>query len=157
MFLSHSPLLHCTTRHIDICGSVRSWAASWPTLKVTCATPAKMSLKDQMELLATASVVVSEHGATLYTCMFQVPGSALLVVAPVSKGGSKWAKEPQVMLYLTDLFTIYLDDDRIARGEASHTLQLLLSRAGQAFNLPPLQPLKPLLPWMSPLLNFFGY
>ena len=89
----------------------------------------------QFKILSTASVVVSEHGSTTYASMFQVPGSALLIVAPVSKGEFKWAKEPQVMLYLTDLYTLYLDDGRIASGKAPAVLQYVLYRAGEMLGL----------------------
>jgi len=116
----------------DICGTVRGWAAWWPEVTVTCIVPAEVTLREQIEALSKATVVVSEHGSTSYSCMFQVPGTSLLLLAPVKTGVLKWAKEPQVMLYFADLFVLYLDESRWVDKVAVPLLQSALDRAGKS-------------------------
>lgn len=116
-----------------VCSDVRAWAATFtPQPAVTCLVSADVSVREQLELIANATVTVAEHGSTNYLSLFQPPGSSLLMI--VTSGE---AKEAQVFLYNTDVQAFYLSLDAVRRrGEGPGALRLALERAGIRLGLP---------------------
>jgi hypothetical protein len=99
-------------------------------------------------VIRNATVTVAEHGSTNYLSMFQPPGSSLIMVVPYRSE----AKEPQVMLYNTDVQAFFVSDMAVnnaatvgqppfealkGRNEGAGILLLALERAAVRLNLPP--------------------
>lgn len=103
-------------------------------VKVTCITPAKMSIRKQMRAISAATVVVSEHGSTTYLSFFQSPGTSLVVIG---------AKEAMALLSNTDVQT-WFHPLHLAvlpsGGGFAGLLHLALDRAGRRLGLPSLPP-----------------
>ena len=93
---------------------------------------ADLNVREQLEVIADATVTVAEHGSTNYLSLFQPRGSSLLMIVPSGE-----AKEAQVMLYNTDVQAFYLTLDAVQlRGEGPGALRLALERAGTRLGLP---------------------
>jgi hypothetical protein len=99
------------------------------TVKVTCFTPAMMSVRKQMRVISAATVVVTEHGSTSYLSFFQNPGTSLIVIG---------TKEAMALLSNTDVQTWFHPVDLAilpGGGGFAGLLQLALDRSGRRLGL----------------------
>ena len=127
-------VLLASIKYPGICKDVRAWAERLhPTPDITCIVPGALTVKQQLQHMTAASLVVAEHGTTTYLSLFQKEGSSLLVVVP--DGNS--AKEVQTLLFNTDVQAWYFSLSRMQK-EGAGALFLALERAGKRLGLPPL-------------------
>jgi len=103
---------------------------------VDCLTPQSLSPLQQLKAVSTATLVVAENGSTGYLALFQRPGSCFLSI--LSRHETAGGKEPQVLLYLTDVQVLYASEgDLVDKNEGPGTLLLALTRAGARLNIDP--------------------
>ena len=118
-----------------LCATITSLAQRLaPPPAVACVTPARLSVREQLELAANTSLAVAEHGSTLYGALLQVPGTAVIGVVPDGA-----AKEVQVLLSSLDVNAYYLPAARLEQPDAAAALLLVLDRVGVRLNLPPVR------------------
>ena len=115
----------------DLCTSTQRLSQQlFPRPAVVCESPALQNVKEQLLSFMRASVVVVEHGSTAYSSLFQMQGSALLVIAP---SGAPELKEPQVLLSNVDVQTWYSTIDEYTASPG--LLLLALERVGGTWRL----------------------
>jgi hypothetical protein len=108
-----------------LCERVAAAAGGRP---VECLTPGDLSVRDQLEALAGATVVVCEHGSTGYAALFMSPGASLVMVVPTSAPD---AKEGMVLLFLPDVNAYYINQERFEKDvELAGALELAATTAG---------------------------
>ena len=115
----------------QLCSDVTAWAAELPAYgaSVECISPKGFSVKEQLEAVSGASVIVAEMGSTAYLTLFQRPGASIVMLKTMGD-----LKEAQVMLYM-DVQAWYIDPALLKPGESVGTLQLALERAGQRLGI----------------------
>jgi hypothetical protein len=114
----------------DLCGRVKAAAAG---RDVECATPGELGVREQLEALGRATVVVCEHGSTSYVALFMRPGASIVAVVPT---GAPDAKEGMVLLFLPDVNAYFISQERAERdAEFSGALALAASRAGERMRM----------------------
>ena len=100
---------------------------------VECATPGELGVREQLEALGRATVVVCEHGSTSYVALFMRPGASIVAVVPT---GAPDAKEGMVLLFLPDVNAYFISQERAERdAEFSGALALAASRAGERMRM----------------------
>ena len=107
-------------------------------MPVRCAEPSLLSSAEQLALVSTATLTVSENGSTGYMSLLQRAGSSFVAVLVGHEG--ERAKEPQAFLYNVDVQSFYwspVDDDGTPSTALRGTLLLALERAGVRLGLPP--------------------
>ncbi len=124
--------------YAGLCADARAWAAAagGAGLRVTCAAPATLTVREQLELVADASVIVAEHGSTTYFAMFARPGAAIVVSYP---DDAPWAKETRTLLFI-DVQAFYIAQSKVAGGQGPGVLRLALDRAGRRLGVAELPP-----------------
>jgi hypothetical protein len=118
----------------ELCGAVRTAARRLtPAVPVECAEPSLLDSRQQLQLVSNATLVVCENGSTGYLAAFLRPGASFLsVLSPFEVT----AKEPQTLLFLSDVQVFYASHaDLFAHGGAQ--LLLGVERAGVRLGLPP--------------------
>jgi hypothetical protein len=116
----------------DAAAKLRVRGGGSAAVPVTCAEPTLLGAKEQLEIVAEATLVVCENGSTGYAALLQRAGSSFISVVG---GQATVAKEPQVLLYLADAQTFYLAVDDVSPG----ALLLALERAGARLGIPNLE------------------
>ena len=118
----------------NLCTDVRKWASELvPEPKVDCIKPGDFSVKEQLEIVGNATLVVAEHGSTTYMSMFQPPGTSMLVIVPYA---TIPAKEVQVLLFNIDVQTFYaVYGPLVEEGKGPGTLLMALERADRRLNV----------------------
>jgi hypothetical protein len=115
----------------ELCARVRAGAGG---RDVACATPGELGVREQLEALAAATVVVCEHGSTSYAALFMPPGASIVAVVPAAAPD---AKEGMVLLFLPDVNAFYLPQERFERdAELAGALELAVKRAGERMGVP---------------------
>jgi hypothetical protein len=118
----------------DLCAAVRRASALLePSPRVECITPAYLSVAEQLVATSHAAVLVTEHGTTSYGALWLAPGAVALVVVPEV---ASRAKEPQVLLFSTDVQTFYVPDTAFTNSmlDGAGALSLALSRVGDRWS-----------------------
>jgi hypothetical protein len=114
----------------DLCELVKEGLQGRHGLDVQCSVPGAQSLADQLRDIREADLAVCEHGSTCYAALFLSPGAALLSIVPST---APTAKEGHVLLFLSDVAVLYLEEGRARiKGELQGALALALQRAGAA-------------------------
>ena len=143
----------------ELCRDVRAWAARLaPAPAVVCVTPADMGVREQLEVMANATVYVAEAGSTGYgAALFGRAGAVFLSLMPLAafdnttarfakealtadSTTAHFAKEGQVFLFVADVQVLYIEvADVLAPGGGEGVLFFALERAGARLNLAPVE------------------
>eukprot|EP01038_Epipyxis_sp_PR26KG_P006909 gene6909-9461_t len=105
----------------DLCGHVKSAAASFTDYRVECMVPTDLDFVQEIHYVRTAKIVISVHGTVSYLSMFARDGTQQIVVA-----NPKEFKENQILLWATHFHALYLGWDRLKslQGLIHHAISL---------------------------------
>ena len=118
----------------DLCAVVQLAAArvrqaGAAPVPVQCLEPTLLAAREQLAAIGGHTLLVAENGSTGYMAMLQRPGSSFISVLGSLENV---AKEPQVLLSLTDVQVFYTSLADLGPG----TVLLALERAGVRLGLP---------------------
>ena len=120
----HNPV-NAPTALGDICAL--ALGAAPPAQPVLCEQPGNQTVRAQVRSIASARVLLCEHGSTCYAALFAPPGAAVVVVVPDSATA---AKEGHVLLFLPDIHVLFVSEASArSRGELAAVLELALLRS----------------------------
>lgn len=114
----------------DLCSRVKDALAKLDEFytaryRVECFVPAELSLYQEITMVRRARVLVSVHGTISYMSLFSRDGTQQISITD-----PKEHKENQILLYLTHIYMVYLQWDRI--HQLGGVLGMALSRAEEA-------------------------
>lgn len=120
----------------DLCAVIRGWldklGPAAATLDLECIVPANMSVREQVENVAQATVLIFEQGSTGHLSSFLRRGASVISIYTDSGYG---VKEAHTLFTNTDIQAWYIDEQRMnTNGES--LLQLALHKASIHFHLP---------------------